>query len=139
MNRIDGTVEAIEAGDIVTYVRVHSGDATLCLIKSKVPRWLGVGDRVNCTFQEASVCVSKECPGKVSIVRRGDSLCELTFESGIGRVVSLITARAYESLGLEEGCNATMLLRGVDIHLEPRLSPVDVGAYRELAARTEDA
>lgn len=82
-----------------------------------------------CTFQEASVCVSKECPGKVSIenrlpatlmeIRKNDSLCELTFSCDLGTVVSLITTQAFEELGLEPGCKATMLLCGIDIGLQP--------------------
>jgi molybdopterin-binding protein len=73
--------------------------------------------------------VSKECPGKVSIenrvpailkdVRKSESLCELTFESELGKVVSLITTEAYDNLGLELGCEATMLLRGIDINITP--------------------
>jgi molybdopterin-binding protein len=149
VNRIDATVKAIEETDVVTYIRVECGDTPVCLIKAKSPEWLAVGDRVCCTFQEASVCVSKDCPGRVSIenrlpatlasVREGASLCELTFESGVGKIVSLITARAYETLGLETGCGATVLLRGVDIHLEPVIVPIDVGAYRNAASRMEDA
>lgn len=133
MNRIDATVTAIEEGDVVTYIRVECGETPLNLIKSRCPAWLAVGDRVCCTFQEGSVCVSKDCPGRVSIenrlpatlrgVRMGASLCELTFESSVGKVVSLITANAYDGLELEEGCRATVLLRGIDIHLEPVMTP----------------
>jgi len=131
MNSIAVTVKDIKITDIVTYIDVECGDTALRLIKSKAPNWLSKGDRVNCKFKEASVCVSKECPGKVSIenrvaaklkdVRKNDSLCELTFESGLGEVVSLITTQAYDNLGLELECDATMLLRGVDINLEPLL------------------
>jgi molybdopterin-binding protein len=143
VNRIDATVKAIEETDVVTYIRVECGDTPLNLIKAKSPGWLAVGDRVRCTFQEASVCVSKDCPGRVSIenrlpatlksVREGASLCELTFESAIGTVVSLITSHAYESLGLEKGCRATVLLRGVDIQVEPVNMPIDVDAYRQFS------
>ena len=158
MNRISATVKAIEETDIVTFIRLECGDETVSIIKSKTPQWLAVGDKVTCCFQEASVCVSKDCPGKVSIenrlpatlkeVREGDSLCELTFESGMGRVVSLITSHAFETLGLEKGCEATMLLRGVDVNIEPATTFVDVDTYREIlvngslnpaSARTEDA
>lgn len=149
MNQIAATVKAIEETDVVTYIHVESGGTPVNLIKSKVPEWLSVGDKVYCTFQEASVCVSKECPGKVSIenrlpatlkeVRKSDSLCELTFDSDLGRVVSLITSHAYDNLGLEEGCRATMLLRGVDINLEPQLIPIDIDKYNKIVARTKSA
>ena len=149
MNQIEATVKAIEETEVVTYIRVGIGDTDVCLIKSQTPEWVSVGDKVTCTFQEASVSVSKECPGKVSIenrlpatlkdVRQGASLCELTFESGLGEVISLKTSRAYKSLGLSKGCEATMLLRGVDISLEPVLMPIDLNTYRKALAGTKDA
>jgi len=129
MNQIEATVKEIKTTKIVTYIDVECGKCMLRLIKSKAPLWLSKGDRVNCNFNEVSVCVSKECPGKVSIenrlsatlidVRQNESLCELTFDSELGRVVSLITTEAYDNLGLELECEATMLLRGVDITLTP--------------------
>ena len=140
MNRIAATVKAIEETGVVSFIRLECGDTMVSIIKSKTPEWLAVGDRVTCCFQEASVCVSKDCPGNVSIenrlpatlkeVREGEALCELTFDSAMGRVVSLITSRAFETLGLEEGCEATMLLRGVDVNVEPEIVPLDLKACR---------
>ncbi|MBU1217108.1 TOBE domain-containing protein [bacterium] len=129
MNQIKAKVIRINATDIVTYIDVQSADTEIRLIKSKAPLWLCEGDTIHCNFNEASVCVSKDCPGKVSIenrvpatlveVRKSDSLCELTFESDVGKIVSLITMEAFEDLELELGCQATMLLRGIDISVEP--------------------
>ncbi|MDD5202907.1 MAG: hypothetical protein PHH41_07175 [Sulfurimonas sp.] len=129
MNHIEAKVTQINTSDIVTYIDVQSADTQIRLIKFKAPSWLCVGDTIDCSFPEASVCVSKDCPGKVSIenrlpaklleIRKSDSLCELTFESDMGRVVSLITMEAFENLELEIGCSATMLLRGVDISFAP--------------------
>ncbi len=143
MNKLVGEVKEIKKMDVVTYIDVDIEASAVRLIKFKVPAWLSVGDRVSCEFQEASVCVSKECPGNVSIenripstlldVRKSNSLCELTFLSEIGKVVSLITTEAYESLALEKDCRATMLLRGVDINLEPIVEPMN------FQARTKDA
>jgi ABC-type molybdate transport system ATPase subunit len=141
MNKASAVVTAIEHTDIVSYLTLQCAETTIRLIKTKTPAWLSVGEKVSFTFQEASVCVSKECPGKVSIenripgtlvrLRSKDSLCELTFQSDIGRVVSLITEKARDELGLEEGCTATMLLRGVDIHLEPDVTPLDLETLKK--------
>jgi len=143
MNKILATVEDIVQTDIVSYIRLNSHETLLTLIQPKTPKWLQVGDKVYCKFQEASVCVSKDCPGKISIenklpatlkeVRTNDSLCELTFDSPLGNIISLITTRAYDILGLEKGCKATMLLRGVDLSIEPIIEPIGV------RARTKDA
>ncbi|WP_345969306.1 MULTISPECIES: TOBE domain-containing protein [Sulfurimonas] len=143
MNKIAAVVTDIERTDIVTYITLQCNETQIRLIKTKTPVWAGVGDKVCFSFQEASVCVSKECPGKVSIenripgtlkkIRSKDSLCELTFESDIGTVVSLITEKACHELGLEVGCDATMLLRGVDIHLEPDVVPMTVDSFKKRA------
>ncbi|WP_345984641.1 TOBE domain-containing protein [Sulfurimonas sp. HSL-1656] len=141
MNKIAAVVTEIEQTDIVTYITLQCNDTQVRLIKTKTPLWAGVGEKVLFSFQEASVCISKECPGKVSIenripgtllkIRSKDSLCELTFESDIGTVVSLITENACRELGLEVGCRATMLLRGVDIHLEPDVVPMTVESFKK--------
>ncbi len=134
MNQIEATVKGITKTDIVTYIDIECASTELRIIKSKAPIWLSKGDRVSCDFKEASVCVSKECPGKISIenkisatlidVRKSGSLCELTFESDLGKVISLITTDAYDNLGLALDCKATMLLRGVDIEISPVVKPL---------------
>ncbi|MDD2356619.1 MAG: TOBE domain-containing protein [Thiovulaceae bacterium] len=140
MNKVIATVQNIEETDIVTYIHVNSGESAMYLIKSEKPKWLSVGDKVYCNFQEGSVCLSKDCPGKVSIentlpvtlqnVRRNNSLCELTLNnSDFGDIISLITANAYDKLDLQEGCKATMLLRGIDIKLEPLLENLKVSSF----------
>ena len=149
MNQLTAIVKNIDETDVVTYIHLGVGEINLSVIKSKTPKWLFVGDEVNCTFPEVSVSVSKECPGKVSIenrlpatlkeVRKGASLCELTFDSEVGMVVALITSRACDSLGLTKDCRATMLLRGVDIELKPILVPSDQDGYRKALARMKDA
>lgn len=149
MNQITAKVNSIEETDIVTYIRLRCGETEFSLIESKPPKWLSVGDEVYCTFQEPSVCISKDCPGKVSIeniipgtlksVRQNNSLCELTFESDVGKVVSLITQRAFDRLELVEGCDATMLIRSVDLSLEPVLTPIDLNAFQATLSRMKDA
>ena len=132
MNTLRVKVTEIQENDIVTYIHVNKGESDLQLTQFQKPSWLKVGDEVNCRFHEGYVCLSKECPGKVSIentlpvtlkaVRKSKSLCELTLDNrDLGEIVSLITENAYEKLGLEEGCSAMMLLRGSDIKLEPVL------------------
>jgi molybdopterin-binding protein len=108
-----------------------------------------VGDVVQCNFQEASVCVSKDCPGHVSIenkvpgvlkeTRSSDLLCELSFDSAIGKIVSLISSQSYDDLQLEQGSEATILIRGIDISLEPVIDIYKTHELRDVLARTKDA
>jgi len=149
MNQILAKVVNIEPGEIVSYIQMKCDSVSLRVMKTSLPTWLGVGDTVQCNFQEASVCVSKECLGRVSIenkipgvlkeVRRNDSLCELSFDSAIGRIVSLITSQSYAEMELEKGCEATMLVRSVDVNLEPVINLHDTQILREVISRTKDA
>ena len=70
MNKISATVKDIKTSDVVTYIDVECGETQLRLIKFKAPSWLTKGDKIHCKFQEASVCVSRECKGRVSIENR---------------------------------------------------------------------
>ena len=133
MNKISAVVTSVEDMGIVTYITLQVAETDIKIIKSKAPTWLQAGDLVYFTFQEFSVCVGKACNGKVSIenripavlssVRKNHSLCELTFDSKIGEVVSLMTQSAFEELELEDGYKATILLREIDINLEPYIEP----------------
>ena len=149
MNKIVAKVQAIEETGIVTYIRIKKNNTVFTVIKPETPKWIAVGDQVYCNFQEASVSISKNCPGKVSIenrlsavlkeVRKNKSLCELSLESDIGDIISLITCRAYDELELEKGCKATLLLRGVDIKLEPVFTQVDKKKYEKYISRIKNA
>jgi len=139
MNQIEAKVESIQDLGVVSYVYVQSAQMKLKIIKSKVPQWLDVGDTIYCNFQEASVCVGKDCTKQVSVenclpaalksIRKSEPLCELTFDSDMGEVVSLITTDSLNLLDLKSGDNATMLIRGIDINLEPKIKVFDMKTY----------
>jgi ABC-type molybdate transport system ATPase subunit len=129
MNRVAARVKSIEDKEIVVYITLEINNVEIMLIESKMPQWLNCGEKVFFTFQEVSVCVGKACNGKISIenripavldqVRTKGTMCELTFQSDIGKIVSLMTQKSYEELQLEKGEKATILLREIDISLEP--------------------
>lgn len=149
MNQILAVVETIQESDLFTYIGVKNSEMPLNLIKSKKPSWLNIGDEVFCKFQEARVSVSKECSDKVSIensipatirqVRKNDLLCELTLDSEIGEVVSLITSKSYASLDLQEGLSVNILLKGIDISLEPNMDSMMNKDFVTFNPRTKDA
>ncbi len=80
------------------------------------------------------MCIGRACNGKVSIenripatlkqIRTNGLLCEVKFDSVIGEVVSLITQNAFDELQLDVDSNVTILLREIDINLEPYLEPM---------------
>ena len=133
MNKIAAVVTSVENMEIVTYITLKVGEIDIKIMKSKAPKWLKVKDNVYFTFPEYSVCIGKACKGKVSIenripavltsVRENHSLCELKFESKIGEIVSLIPKRTFEELELDDDEKAIILLREIDINLEPYIEP----------------
>ncbi len=139
MNRIAAVVKSIEDMEIVSYITLEMNEVEIRIIKSKVPEWLSVGDTVFFTFAEISVCIGKACNGKVSIenripatlkqLRTNCSLCEVKFDSKIGDIVSLITQNAFDELQLDIGSQVTILLREIDINVEPCVKPVHLDHF----------
>jgi ABC-type molybdate transport system ATPase subunit len=133
MNKIHAVVTSVDRMEIVTYITLKVGETDIKIMKSEAPKWLKVDDHVYFTFQEYSVCIGKACNGKVSIenripavltnVRKKHSLCELKLSSEIGDVVSLMTQSTFEELELEDESKAIILLREIDINLEPYIEP----------------
>lgn len=139
MNKVIASVKSIDDQQIVVYITLEVNDVEIVLIESKVPQWLKNGEKVYFTFQEVSVCVGKACEGKISIenripgilhqVRKKGTMCELTFQSEIGKIVSLMTQKSFEGLQLKEGEKAIILLREIDINLEPYFEPINVDQF----------
>lgn len=139
MNKIAAVVKSIDDMEIVTYITLEINNIEIKIIKPKAPQWLSVGDNVYFTFRELSVCVGRACNGKVSIenripatltqIRINGLLCEVKFDSEIGEVVSLITQNSFDELQLDVDSNVTILLREIDINLEPYLKPIYLESF----------
>ena len=132
MNSFPARVEEIKSDDFFSCIRVRANDADLKLLKTEVPKWLRVGDEVECRIQEASIAICKGAKeGSVSIenhlsgelqhFRKGTVLSEVSVQTPCGKLNSLITTNAFERMELCEGCNVTLLLKAVDIKLSPIL------------------
>lgn len=139
MNKITAVVKSVNDMEIVTYITLEVNGVEIMVIKPSIPEWLNVGDRVFFTFREVSVCVGKACNGKVSIenripatlhsFRKKGSLCELKFESDLGEIVSLMTEKAFNELELDAGSKATILLREIDIGLQPYREAISLESF----------
>lgn len=135
MNRFAANVKAIDNCEIVNHIILEIEGVTLKTIVSKVPAWLTQGDAVYVAFPEVSVCIGKSCKGKVSIEncisallethRSKNTLTELVIRSRIGTVVALMTEESFNALELQDGDDLVMMLRGIDIALEPYFDPID--------------
>lgn len=139
MNKFTAVVKSVHDMEIVTYITLEVNGVEIMVIKPSIPIWLNVGDRVFFTFREVSVCVGKACNGKVSIenripatlhsYRKKGSLCELKFESELGEIVSLMTEKAFNELELDAGSKATILLREIDIAIEPYREAISIESF----------
>jgi len=139
MNTIKAKVEDIKSDEFFSCITVRVNDTDLKLLKTELPKWLRVGDEVECRVQEAaialykgdkdeSVSIENHLKGELQHFRKGTVLSEVSVDTPCGKLNSLITTDAFERMELCEGCNVTLLLKAVDIKLTPL---VDATSYEK--------
>jgi len=132
MNSFPAYVEEIKSDEFFSCITVRTQETVLKLLKTQAPKWLRIGDEVECRIQEAAIAICKGAKeGSVSIenhlsgelqhFRKGVVLSEVSVNTPCGKLNSLITTDAFERMELCEGCNVTLLLKAVDIKLMPVL------------------
>lgn len=132
MNTFNAKVEDIKSDQFFSCITVRVNDMELKLLKTEVPKWLHIGNEVECRVQEAAIAICKGAKeGSVSIenhlsgelqhFRKGLVLSEVSVDTPCGKLNSLITTDAFDRMGLCEGCSVTLLLKAVDIKLMPVL------------------
>lgn len=130
MNTFTAKVEDIRCDEFFSCITVMANDTHLKLLKTETPKWLRIGDEVECRVQEAAIAICKGAKeGSVSIenhlsgelqhFRKGVVLSEVSVDTPCGKLNSLITTDAFDRMGLCEGCEVTLLLKAVDIKLSP--------------------
>jgi len=143
MNTFSARVEDIKSDPFFSCITVRVNDTDLKLLKTEVPKWLRIGDEVECRVQEAAIAICKGAKeGSVSIenhlagelqhFRKGLVLSEVSIDTPCGKLNSLITTDAFERMELCEGCNVTLLLKAVDIKLTPLL---DSTSFEQCSAK----
>ena len=132
MNAMVAQVEDIKSDEFFSCITVSINGIDLKLLKTEVPKWLRVGDKVECRIQEAaialctgakegSVSIENYLSGELQHFRKGLILSEVSVDTPCGIMNSLITTDAFERMALCEGCSVTLLLKAVDIKLLPIL------------------
>jgi molybdopterin-binding protein len=135
MNALFARVEEIKSDEFFSCITIRVNDTIFKLLKTQTPKWLQIGDEVECRIQEAAISICKGAKeGSVSIenhlsgelqhFRKGLVLSEVSVDTPCGMMNSLITTDAFERMELCEGCDVTLLLRAVDIKLLPVLDSV---------------
>ncbi len=142
MNTIKAKVEDIRSDEYFSCITVRVNGTDLKLLKTEVPKWLRVGDEVECRVQEAAIALYKgdrdenvsienHLKGELQHFRKGIVLSEVSIDTPCGKFNSLITTDAFERMELCEGCNVTLLLKAVDIKLTPLLDSVSYEKCKE--------
>jgi molybdopterin-binding protein len=130
MNTLNATVEAINSDPFFSCITLRTHETTLKLLKTQTPKWLRVGDDVQCHIQEAAIAlcrgegdvsIENHLAGELHHFRKGVILSEVSVTTPCGILNSLITTDAFERMELCEGCKVTVLLKAVDIKLLPVL------------------
>jgi molybdopterin-binding protein len=132
MNTFSAKVEDIRSDEFFSCITVRVNDTDLKLLKTELPKWLRVGDEVECRVQEAaialykgdkdeSVSIENHLKGELQHFRKGMVLSEVSVDTPCGKLNSLITTDAFDRMELCEGCAVTLLLKAVDIKLLPVL------------------
>lgn len=132
MNSFPAYVEEIKSDQFFSCITVRTKETVLKLLKTEAPKWLKIGDEVECRIQEAaislctgskegSVSIENHLSGELQHFRKGLVLSEVSVETPCGIMNSLITTDAFDRMELCEGCSVTLLLKAVDIKLLPVL------------------
>lgn len=130
MNRLIGTITAIESNDHLSLVDVVVGQDGFTAMLLETPQdapHLRVGNRVAVLFKETEVSLAKELSGRLSLRNRipgtvrqmlcGEILCEVLLERDGQTVTSIITARAVRRLELREGDLVEALVKANEVSL----------------------
>lgn len=130
MNRLLGTIAAIESNDHLSLVDVVVGQDTFTAMLLETPRnapYLTVGATVAVLFKETEVALAKNLSGNLSLrnrvpgtvrrIRHGGILCEVILDRDGQGLTSIITARAVKRLALQEGDEVEALVKANEVSL----------------------
>lgn len=130
MNRLLGTIIAIESNEHLLLVDVVAGQDTFTAMLMETPHnapYLKVGNTVAVLFKETEVSLAKNLSGELSLrnivrgivrkIRCGDILCEVALDINGQALTSIITTRAIKRLGLQEGDEVDALVKANEVSL----------------------
>jgi molybdate transport system regulatory protein len=130
MNRLPGTITAIESNGHLSLVDVAAGRDVFTAMLLETPETtphLRVGARVAVLFKETEVSLAKDLSGRISLrnrvpctvrsIREGDILCEVALDRDGQSLTSIITTRAVRRLELREGDAVEALIKANEVSI----------------------
>jgi molybdate transport system regulatory protein len=130
MNSIPGTIANIEqSGSIILAdIDIGSSNVSAMLIASaNGDTWISKNKQVQVVFKETEVSLAKDLSGKISLrnrfqcivkhIEKGNLLSKVTLECGENIIVSVITTRSLNDLGIHVNDNIEALIKANEISL----------------------
>lgn len=130
MNRLLGTITAVECNDHLSLVDVATGSGIFTAMLLETPAsapYLKAGRKVAVLFKETEVSLAKDLSGRISLrnrisgrvrhIRRGEILSEVALDCGDHALISVITTRAVQRLELCEGDAVEALVKANEVTL----------------------
>jgi molybdopterin-binding protein len=130
MNRVQGRILRVEASDEVSLVDVETGGGVISAVILETPEsleYMGLGAEVYVLFKETEVALGLDAgkmsylnvfDGKILGVRCGRVLAEVVVWTAAGEIVSIITKRSFDRLGLKEGARVKAVIKSTEVALE---------------------
>ena len=130
MNKLRGTITAVESADHLSIVDVEVGGVTLSSIVLETPEttsYLRAGHAIDVVFKESTVSIGKNLSGllsqrnrleaRITVVEEGKILTRLVLDFHGATVVSLITTRSANSMAIKAGDIVQAVIKSSDIAL----------------------
>lgn len=128
MNKLPATIASVRHEDSLYFLELEAESIRLGMLLFDLKPAFVVGSRVNVLFKESEVALgvdlsgelsfSNRFPARVTAIRRGEILAEITLRCAAGELASIVTMRAVERMGLAEGCAVTAMVKASQISLE---------------------
>ncbi len=114
MNKIYGKISNIESEDYISIVEINTEIGNFFSLIVETPKtadYLKKGKEINILFKETEVEILKNCfleknlntfEGKILNMKKGKVLSKLVIEKKDLKIVSILTTKAVEILGIKE-------------------------------------
>ena len=131
MNSLQGKIVGVKSQDQLSVVEIGVGEYILKAVVLETPStadYLADQQSIRVLFKETEVVIGlpdcanqvslqNQLPGTISAIKQGKLLSELTLETKVGVVVSIISAASVDRLNLEVGTEVLALIKTNEIML----------------------
>lgn len=128
MNRLPGTIKAVQTADFINRVVVSCEGFDLSCVTLDLPEDFKQGSKVIAIFKETEVSLAKNISGTISIsnqlacavndVDEGKILSQISLLVKDEVLSSIITTDSFKRLGIKMGDSVTALIKANEVSLE---------------------